>query len=35
MLTATNSEWTPVQLHKELGAEREAFARGMSAHESK
>ena len=35
MLTATNSEWTPVQLHKELCAEREAFARGMSAHESK
>ena len=25
----------PVQLHKELCAEREAFARGMSAHESK
>lgn len=34
MLTATNADWTPVQLHKELCAEREAFARGMSAHES-
>ena len=35
MLTATNAEWTPVQLHKELCAERDAFARGESAHESK
>ncbi|MGI6183952.1 MAG: DUF3783 domain-containing protein [Candidatus Fimadaptatus sp.] len=35
MLTATNSGWTPVQLHSELSAEREAFARGMSAHEGK
>ena len=35
MLTATNAEWTPVQLHKELCVEREAFARGMSAHEGK
>ena len=34
MLTATNSGWTPVQLHAELCAEREAFARGMSAHEA-
>ena len=34
MLTATNSAWTPVQLHAELCAEREAFARGMSAHEA-
>lgn len=35
VLTATNSGWTPVQLHAELCAEREAFARGMSAHEGK
>jgi hypothetical protein len=34
MLTATNAEWTPSQLHCELSAEREAFARGMSAHEN-
>ncbi len=33
VMTATNAEWTPVQLHKELCAEREAFARGLSAHE--
>lgn len=33
VLTVTNAEWTPVELHRELCAEREAFARGFSAHE--
>lgn len=34
MLTATNAEWTPVQLYQELCTERDAFARGESAHET-
>lgn len=33
VMTATNAGWTPVQLHRELCAEREAFAKGFSAHE--
>lgn len=35
VLTAINCEWTPVVLHKELCAEREAFAQGFSAHEQR
>ena len=35
VLTATNAQWTPAQLHSELCAEREAFANGMQAHSAK
>lgn len=31
VVTPTNAAWNPVQLHKELTAEREAIARGKEA----
>ncbi len=33
ILTPTNAEWTPIQLHAELKAEREAVLKGSMAHE--
>lgn len=35
MLTNTNKAWTPLQLCRELSAEREALSRGMTAHPQK
>lgn len=31
VVTPTNAAWNPVQLHKELTAERDAIARGLEA----